>query len=406
MKDSFSSNGARDRPVLLDEEKISLSKDRRIANRARAEAGIEDTAFRQADKASSFASREETFSAEMNTAEQAVSKTSTAQKERIRRSYAKDVRNDLGTDNTVDSFGEGGIRTKAEGRAGSLFQKNRTQSGAASGGQFFSEENLPKSSAFYVGEEPAAAGKISGKHLAGKRFRRTAEIGAEGVRSTLGDAVMPDQEGEGVSSGVTRTGYGAARLGTAGAEKGVKRLIGPKTASRADAHFATEKASSIGRNAAVRGKASAFYAGEESIAAGEAARQKAARAFQRRLIRKNYQTAPESAVYIPIVSRIRERARRRSGQAAAAGTKTAAKKIAEFFEQHPMLLIIILLSGILVMLVGAAISGGTMLMTHTVAPSTLATTYTAENSDIKGAENDYRALEAELSTKVNDLESN
>ena len=58
------------------------------------------------------------------------------------------------------------------------------------------------------------------------------------------------------------------------------------------------------------------------------------------------------------------------------------------------------------MLIGSAISGGTMLITHTVAPSTLATTYTAENSDIKGAENDYRALEAELSTKVNDLESN
>ena len=50
MKEEFSQNGARDRPVLPDEEKIRLTKDRKIANRARAEAGIEDTAFRQAEK--------------------------------------------------------------------------------------------------------------------------------------------------------------------------------------------------------------------------------------------------------------------------------------------------------------------------------------------------------------------
>ena len=41
MKESFNQNGARDRPVLPDEEKLQLSKERRIANRVRAEAGVE-----------------------------------------------------------------------------------------------------------------------------------------------------------------------------------------------------------------------------------------------------------------------------------------------------------------------------------------------------------------------------
>ena len=401
MKDDAFVNGARDRPVLPDEEKIRLTKDRKIANRARAEAGIEETAFRQADKESSFASREETFSQDLSGGEAPVSQAGTAQRMRIRRSYAKDVRADLGEDLTADPTAEGGIRTKAEGRAGSAFQKDR---GIASGGQFYSEDALPKSSAFYVGEEAGgkAAKGIRGRHLAGRRFRRTAEAGAEGIRGTIDANVLSGEENDPAASGAVRTGYGAAGLGTEGAGKAVQTARGKTGAG----HFTTERSAASGRAAVINPKVSAFYGGVEEKAASEAARQKAEKALQRHLIRKNYQTAPESVVYIPIVSRIREKARAKSGQAAAAGTKTAAKKIAEFFEQHPMLLIIILLSGILIMLVGAAISGGTMLMTHTVAPSTLATTYTAEDADIKGAESDYRVLEAELSNKVTDLESN
>ena len=286
---------------------------------------------------------------------------------RIRRSYAKDVRFELGEDAAIDPAGEGGIRTKAEGRT---------------------------KSAFYVGEEAGgnAARGIRGRHLSGRRFRRTAQVGAEGIRGAIDANVLSGEENDPAASGAARTGYGTARLGAEGAGKA--------------AHFSTDKIGGILRTSAIRQKPSAFYGGEEGIMAGEAARQKAEKAMQRRLIRKNYQTAPESVVYIPIVSRIREKARRRSGHAAAAGGKTVAKKLAEFFEQHPMLLIVILLSGILITLVGAAVSGGTMLITHSVTPSTLATTYTAEDVDIRGVENDYRALEAELSSRVTDLETN
>ena len=367
MKESFNQNGARDRPVLPDEEKLQLSKERRIANRVRAEAGVEETSFRQAEKASSFAAREEVFSQDLSCGNSSVSERNAAQKMRIRRSYAKDVRFELGEDAAIDPAGEGGIRTKAEGRT---------------------------KSAFYVGEEAGGnvARGIRGRHLSGRRFRRTAQAGAEGIRGAIDANVLSGEENDPAASGTARTGYGTARLGAEGAEKA--------------AHFSTDKIGGILRTSAIRQKPSAFYGGEEGILAGEAARQKAEKAMQRRLIRKNYQTAPESVVYIPIVSRIREKARRRSGHAAAAGGKNVAKKLEEFFEQHPMLLIVILLSGILITLVGAAVSGGTMLITHSVTPSTLATTYTAEDADIRGAENDYRALEAELSSRVTDLETN
>ena len=71
-----------------------------------------------------------------------------------------------------------------------------------------------------------------------------------------------------------------------------------------------------------------------------------------------------------------------------------------------MLLIGLIITGILTTLIGAAVSGSTVLITHTLSPSTLATSYTAEDEDIKGAENAYRAMEAELSARVVDLNSN
>lgn len=391
MKESFTQNGARDRPVLPDEEKIRLSKDRRIANRVRAESGVEETAFRQAEKASSFAAKDEAFSGGLESEGKALSQNSAAQKARIRRSYAKDVRADLGEDGITGIKEEGGIRAKAEGRSGSIFHAEKSP---VSKDKFYTEDAIPKDSGFFAGET-----KKIGRNRLGRKLRTASDMGAEGLRETVEQSVLSGEESDPASTGAVRTGYGAARLGTDGVAKTMR-------SAERKVHFSTEKTGGISKESVIRPKASAFYGGEEGIAAGEAARQKAEKALQRRLIRKNYQTAPESVVYIPIISRIREKARRKSSQAAAAGGKTVAKKLAEFFEQHPMLLIIILLSGILVILIGSAISGGAMLMTNTVAPSTLATTYTAEDTDIKGAENDYRALEAELSSKVTDLETN
>ena len=307
-------NGARGHPPGADQEKIQISQEARIERTARQKANLTDTAFRQAEKEDRFSAREDVFSGEDD-----VRKTSSeqlkARRSRLKRSYARDVRAELGQESS--GGGRGGIRTRAAGRS------------TVSKGHFHTEESLKKDRAFFVGEERSKG------------------------------------------------------------RKAIRRFSGQRLSSAAE-------------NALIGQKDDMFYGGDDYNVSAEAV--KKAKAAQKHLIRKNYQRAPESAVYIPIVSRIRERAKAHSGQVAAGGGKSAARKLAEFFEEHPVFVIAFLVISILVMLVGSSISGSTMLITHTVAPSALATTYTAEDDDITGAEEDYRVLEAELSSKVGNLE--
>ena len=376
---NFTEGGSRDGSSSFDEESLDLTRERRMAARIRRSGEKEETAFRQAKCSDVFEAKTDGFSGEMT--DPFASKGSKFQRKQIRRSYAEALREEA----------------EAEGIDGAT---GRTIIGADRRGD-------GKAGRRIVGKKKTIAAR--------QKLARTGEAGLEQVRGTLDKSVLSGEESDAVSGRTARAGYGAARLSAAGAKKTVDifegkvarkadRLFSEETGRVVGRHFSTEKVSASGGAAVINPKTSAFYVGEENRAAIEAARQKTQRAFQRRLIRKNYQTAPEGTVYIPIVSRIRERARRRTGQAGAAAGKSVAKKIEEFFEQHPLLLIVLLLSGIFTVLVSAAISGGTMLMTHSLAPSTLGTTYTAEDADIKGAESDYRALEAELSGKLSDLE--
>lgn len=343
MKHEINAHDTRDRPEASG-EKNKLAGKRKSAARARKLVGIEDTAFLQAERENRFLTREK--KEESADGEGDIPKTTAVQKGRIRRNYALKVRDEFGLVDVEKSAGK--IEENGGGRR---------------------------------------------KKKSGSHFFRAAGSGEAVIRGTAGRAVMSGKETDQTAFGTVETVSDFTAAGTG-------------TMAAADRnHFSQARAGDAGRQAVIGQKDSPFYGGVEAQASAEAVRQKAAREFQRHQIRKNYQTAPESIVYIPIVSRIRERARARSGEAAAAGGKSVARKAAEFFEQHPLLLVILLLTGILSMLIGAAVSGGTMLMTGTVAPSTLATTYTAENEDIRGAEADYCALEADLSTKINHLES-
>ncbi len=370
-KNSFVEGGAGNGPPSLDEEALTLARDRKMAARIRRSSGAEDSAFRQAERADVFAVRTEEFSGDST--ESFSGKSRKFQQKAIRRGYAKTLREEMASDG-------------AEGL----------------------EEAVTKSS---------GGGRWPGrrKTIVSRRFRAAGESSLEGVRGAIDKSVLSGEESDSVSGRAARGGYGAARLSAEGAKK-TAYVFGEKVKSAKDAHFSVDKGKEVGRHfsaervdvsggtAVIRPKTSAFY-GSEDANAIEAARQKRQRLFQRRRIQRNYQYGKGEGVYIPIVSRIRERARRRSGQAAAATGKSVTKKIAVFFEKHPMVLIFLILSGILATIIGAAISGGTMLMAHSIAPSSLATTYTAEDEDIKGAENDYRALEADLSGKVSNLES-
>ena len=485
-KSVFSENGARDRPKGQDKEKQRLAKKRKAAEHVRDNAGFQDSSFQEADHGGTFSGRKDKFSgnvrrepwtgnaeeaAEESAAEKGTSKKAakrmtanrtsirasegnaaeerrpdenrtgkengrSAQKLRIRKEYAESVREELeaGACQEQGSPFSAGRRQKGNQSTWSRKNKNRAS-------PFRSQEEKPEAFQSELkdvsldGGRPAGRGRRpwSRDKRGGGALQRGTEEGAETVRRTLDDAVMPDEESDRVSSGTARGSYGAARLSADGARKAAKDAegvlsgeisgkedirpgnagdalsgkAGAKVAVPADqkagSHFLTERILSPGSVDREILKKNAFYSAEESRLTAAAVEKNTALELQKRLIRKNYQRAPQGVPYIPIVSRIRERAREKSAVTAIQKTKAAARQIALFVERHPMLLIIILLSGVMLILATAALYGGASLITHSVTPSSLATSFTAEDDDILGAENDYRAMEADLNRRITDL---
>ena len=174
-------------------------------------------------------------------------------------------------------------------------------------------------------------------------------------------------------------------------------------------HFSEEKKSGYENRQIVHIKRNSFHnltREQGSYAAGPSEKaQRTGKDAQKHLIRKGYQSRQGTANTGPGVD-IRRGLRKKAAEETVKGIKQVVKKTGEFFERHPVLLIILLIAGVITLLIGAGISGGTMLVSGTVTPSSLATSYTAEDEDIKDTENDYRSLEADLSSKVTDLETN
>ena len=429
-KDVFSQNTARDRPEVPDKEKLKLKTERKAAGKVRKESGIQDSAFQQAEKKDGFSGKWAAFS---EGSEHADSKPEgkrnprfpegkstddklTAQRKRIRQNYAKDVRQDLGVETgtgpeTTASATRQGVRQSGrqaftEGRRprGSPGKESpfRLEKTAEEKGLFYSDASQGKSSPFLVDKRTAKKNRwLSGKGTASRNVRGTVDAGTKGVRRTVSDSVLPEEESDSVAAKTARGSYGAARLAGEGLEDAVKGIKKGGN-NEAGTGFSAERSGIFRVNTAKAARSAMFYDMEEGRAAGMEARQKAAKEFQKHLIRKNYQTG-RGGIYIPIISRIREKARIRSGQILLQGGKSAARQIALFIERHPMVLIILFLSGVLLTLFGAAIYGGSSLLTNSVAPSSLATTFTAEDEDIRAAEDDYRAMEADLNRRITDL---
>ncbi|NCB27203.1 MAG: NlpC/P60 family protein [Bacteroidia bacterium] len=89
---------------------------------------------------------------------------------------------------------------------------------------------------------------------------------------------------------------------------------------------------------------------------------------------------------------------------AAQGAKSLTEKIVEFGATHSHAILIVLVAGILFMVVAGSFSscsamfqGGTQVM--------VGTSFTADEEDIKGANDDYKALENALREQINNIES-
>ena len=83
-----------------------------------------------------------------------------------------------------------------------------------------------------------------------------------------------------------------------------------------------------------------------------------------------------------------------------------AEWIREFFQEHPMLLLIavVVLSVVLVLVISGALSSCSM-MAGGVNTTTIATSFTAEDSDILQVEADYVELEADLQETIDNIET-
>ncbi len=89
---------------------------------------------------------------------------------------------------------------------------------------------------------------------------------------------------------------------------------------------------------------------------------------------------------------------------AAKETKTVVERVTEFCTSHKKAIILVLCAALLFMVIasmfsscGAMFQGGMQ--------TVLGTSFTAEEEEIKGADNDYKALEAALRDKINNIES-
>lgn len=94
---------------------------------------------------------------------------------------------------------------------------------------------------------------------------------------------------------------------------------------------------------------------------------------------------------------------KKGAEKAAQGAKNVTEKVTEFVTTHSKAILIVLAMGLLFMVIAGMFSSCTAMFqggTQVV----LGSSFTAEDEDIIGADNDYKALEAALRNKINNIE--
>lgn len=116
------------------------------------------------------------------------------------------------------------------------------------------------------------------------------------------------------------------------------------------------------------------------------------------VFRRCYSPRIASGMYQPMPS-----CSAKGAEKAAQGAKTIAERVTEFCTTHSKVILLVLVAGLLFMVISSMFSscaalfqGGTQVI--------LGTSFTAEDEDIIGADNDYKALEAALRNQINNIE--
>lgn len=84
-------------------------------------------------------------------------------------------------------------------------------------------------------------------------------------------------------------------------------------------------------------------------------------------------------------------------------TKKITERVAEFVSKHSHAILLVLVFGLLLTIVSGALSSCSVML-QGGSNVVLGTSYTAEDEDIIGANNDYKALEAALQSQINNIE--
>ena len=123
---------------------------------------------------------------------------------------------------------------------------------------------------------------------------------------------------------------------------------------------------------------------------------------QKKAIKKEYAAAKAGKNTASTTASASKGAGKATGKAAQ-GAKTITEKATEFATIHSKAILFVLAGGLLFMIICSMFSsctamfqGGTQVL--------LGTSYTAEDEDIIGADDDYKALEAALRSKINNIE--
>ena len=123
---------------------------------------------------------------------------------------------------------------------------------------------------------------------------------------------------------------------------------------------------------------------------------------QKQAIKKEYAAAKAGKNTASTTASATKGAGKATGKAAQ-GAKTITEKATEFATTHSKAILFVLAGGLLFMIIVSMFSsctamfqGGTQVL--------LGTSYTAEDEDIIGADDDYKALEAALRSKINNIE--
>lgn len=123
---------------------------------------------------------------------------------------------------------------------------------------------------------------------------------------------------------------------------------------------------------------------------------------QKKAIKKEYAAAKAGKNTASTTASASKGAGKATGKAAQ-GAKNITEKVTEFCTTHSKAILLVLAGGLLFMIICSMFSSCTA-MFQGGAQVVLGTSFTAEDEDIIGADNDYKALEAALRSKINNIE--